>query len=173
MIKKDLCLWKKQDKDLFYCLKKNCWIACYIRILLDMNMRVHRFANNDINQAGCVKLKVQMEKNVWRATPERVWKIIPAICTPCFAIYLGFSRRGSLQQLNLSWSSCELWHIFKNHSCNLRAKFCSIFCLNSVVAARYDNRIRAKSPINYDAHLAESLFQTLSDLLTFQMVWNM
>ena len=37
-----------------------------------MNMRVHRFANNDINQAGCVKLKVQMEKNVWRATPERV-----------------------------------------------------------------------------------------------------
>jgi len=27
-----------------------------------MNMRVHRFANNDINQAGCVKLKVQMEK---------------------------------------------------------------------------------------------------------------
>nr|WP_306467758.1 DUF6783 domain-containing protein [Blautia faecis] len=42
--------------------------------------------------------------------------------------------------------------------------------MNSVVAARYDNRIRAKSPINYDAHLAESLFQTLSDLLTFQMV---
>lgn len=27
-----------------------------------MNMRVHRFANNDINQAGCVKLKVRMEK---------------------------------------------------------------------------------------------------------------
>ena len=51
-------------------------------------MRVQRFANNDINQAGCVKLKVQMEKNVWRATPERVKKIIPAICTPCFVIYL-------------------------------------------------------------------------------------
>ena len=30
--------------------------------------------------------------------------------------------------------------------------------------------IRAKSPTNYDAHLAESLFQTRSGPLTFQMV---
>ena len=58
----------------------------------------------------------------------------------------------------------------KNHSCNLRAKFCGIFCPNSVVAARYDALIRAKSPTNYDAHLAESLFQTRSGPLTFQTV---
>ncbi|WP_334298026.1 DUF6783 domain-containing protein [Blautia faecis] len=30
--------------------------------------------------------------------------------------------------------------------------------MNSVVVARYDNRIQAKSPTNCDTHLAESLF---------------
>ncbi|MEO3235165.1 DUF6783 domain-containing protein [Ruminococcus sp. 1001136sp1] len=45
-----------------------------------------------------------------------------------------------------------------------------MFCPNSVVAARYDALIRAKSPTNYDAHLAESLFQTRSGPLIFQMV---
>ncbi|WP_318289534.1 DUF6783 domain-containing protein [Blautia glucerasea] len=34
--------------------------------------------------------------------------------------------------------------------------------MNSVVVARYDALIRAKSPTNCDAHLAESLFQTRS-----------
>ena len=49
----------------------------------------------------------------------------------------------------------------KNHSCNLHAPLCGIFHPNSVVVARYDALIRAKSPTNCDAHLAESLFQTL------------
>ena len=50
----------------------------------------------------------------------------------------------------------------KNHSCNLHAPLCGIFHPNSVVVARYDALIRAKSPTNCDAHLADSLFQTRS-----------
>ncbi|WP_308768425.1 MULTISPECIES: DUF6783 domain-containing protein [Clostridia] len=37
-----------------------------------------------------------------------------------------------------------------------------MFCPNSVAVARYGALIRAKSPTNCDAHLAESLFQTRS-----------
>ena len=51
----------------------------------------------------------------------------------------------------------------KNHSRNLHASLCGIFCSNSVVVARYDALIRTKSPTNCDAHLAESLFQTRSN----------
>ena len=50
----------------------------------------------------------------------------------------------------------------KNHSCNLHAPLCGIFCPNSVAVARYGALIRTKSPTNCDAHLAESLFQTRS-----------
>ncbi|RHS99885.1 hypothetical protein DW904_09435 [Ruminococcus sp. AM42-11] len=50
----------------------------------------------------------------------------------------------------------------KNHSCNLHAPLCGIFHSNSVAVARYGALIRAKSPTNCDAHLAESLFQTRS-----------
>ncbi|MFR5792005.1 MAG: DUF6783 domain-containing protein [Lachnospiraceae bacterium] len=50
----------------------------------------------------------------------------------------------------------------KNHSRNLHASFCGIFCPNSVAVARYGAFIRTKSPTNCDAHLAESLFQTRS-----------
>ncbi|MBS6878201.1 MAG: CYTH domain-containing protein [Ruminococcus sp.] len=50
----------------------------------------------------------------------------------------------------------------KNHSRNLHAPLCGIFCPNSVAVARYGALIRAKSPTNRDAHLAESLFQTRS-----------
>ena len=50
----------------------------------------------------------------------------------------------------------------KNHSRNLHAPLCGIFYPNSVVVARYDALIRAKSPTNCGAHLAESLFQTRS-----------
>ena len=39
---------------------------------------------------------------------------------------------------------------------------CGIFRPNSVAVARYGALIRAKSPTNCDAHLAESLFQTRS-----------
>ncbi|MEO2614294.1 MULTISPECIES: DUF6783 domain-containing protein [Blautia] len=37
-----------------------------------------------------------------------------------------------------------------------------MFCPNSVAVARYDALIRTKSPINCDAHLAKSIFQTRS-----------
>ena len=50
----------------------------------------------------------------------------------------------------------------KNHSCNLHAPICGIFCLHSVDVARYAALIQAKSPTNCDAHLAESIFQTHS-----------
>ncbi|WP_418903044.1 DUF6783 domain-containing protein [Thomasclavelia ramosa] len=50
----------------------------------------------------------------------------------------------------------------KNYSRNLHAPLCGIFCPNSVAVARYGALIRAKSPTNCDAHLAESLFQTRS-----------
>ena len=50
----------------------------------------------------------------------------------------------------------------KNHSRNLHAPLCDIFCPNSVAVARYDALIRAKSPTNCDIHLAESIFQTRS-----------
>ena len=53
----------------------------------------------------------------------------------------------------------------KNHSRNLHAPLCGIFCPNSVAVARYGAFIRTKSPTNCDAHLAESLFQTRSSLI--------
>ena len=37
-----------------------------------------------------------------------------------------------------------------------------IFCPHSVAVARYAALIQAKSPTNYDVHLAESIFQTRS-----------
>ncbi|WP_442973800.1 DUF6783 domain-containing protein [Ruminococcus sp. 1001136sp1] len=42
----------------------------------------------------------------------------------------------------------------KNHSRNLHAPLCGIFCPNSVAVARYGAFIRTKSPINCDAHPA-------------------
>ena len=50
----------------------------------------------------------------------------------------------------------------KNHSRNLHAPFCGIFCLLSVDVARYAALNQTKSPTNCDIHLAESLFQTRS-----------
>ena len=55
----------------------------------------------------------------------------------------------------------------KNHSRNLHAPLCGIFHPNSVAVARYGALIRAKSPTNCDAHLAESLFQTRSSAEIF------
>ena len=52
----------------------------------------------------------------------------------------------------------------KNHSRNLHAPLCGIFCPNSVAVARYGAFIRTKSPTNCDVHLAESIFQTHSKL---------
>ncbi|MGO5543097.1 DUF6783 domain-containing protein [Blautia sp. HCP3S3_H10_1] len=52
----------------------------------------------------------------------------------------------------------------KNHSCNLHAPLCGIFCPLSVGVARYASFNRTKSPTNCDAHLAESLFQTRSSV---------
>ncbi len=47
----------------------------------------------------------------------------------------------------------------KNHSRNLHAPLCGRFHPNSVAVAHYGALIRAKSPTNCDAHLAESLFK--------------
>lgn len=47
----------------------------------------------------------------------------------------------------------------KNHSHNLHAPLCDIFCPNLVSVTRYDALIRTKSPINCDAHLVESIFK--------------
>jgi hypothetical protein len=61
----------------------------------------------------------------------------------------------------------------KKHSRNLHAPLCGIFCPNSVAVARYGALIRAKSPTNCDAHLAESLFQTRSNLLILSYYQSM
>jgi len=43
----------------------------------------------------------------------------------------------------------------KNHSRNLHAPICGIFCLHSVDVTRYTALIQAKSPTNCNAHLTE------------------
>ena len=53
----------------------------------------------------------------------------------------------------------------KNHSRNLYAPLCGIFHPHSVAVARYGALIRAKYTTNCNAHLAESLFQTRSNLV--------
>ena len=55
----------------------------------------------------------------------------------------------------------------KNHSYNLYAPICGIFCLHSVDVARYAALIQTKSPTNCDAHLAESIFRTRSKKMYF------
>ena len=45
---------------------------------------------------------------------------------------------------------------------SMHVPLCGIFHPNSVAVANYGVLIRAKSPTNCDAHLAESLFQTRS-----------
>ena len=68
-----------------------------------MNMRVHRFANNDINQAGCVKLKVRMEKMCGGLRPSVSEKsFLQSARLALLYILFGFGRCGSLKQLNLS-----------------------------------------------------------------------
>ncbi|MFR2213050.1 MAG: DUF6783 domain-containing protein [Ruminococcus sp.] len=57
---------------------------------------------------------------------------------------------------------CEFRACLKNHSRNLHVPLCGRFHPNSVAVARYGALIRAKSPTNCDAHLAESIFQTRS-----------
>ena len=59
----------------------------------------------------------------------------------------------------------------KNHSCNLHAPLCGIFCLHSVDVARYAALIQTKSPTNCDIYLAESIFKTHSRFDEF--VWQL
>ncbi|MFR2213970.1 MAG: DUF6783 domain-containing protein [Ruminococcus sp.] len=55
----------------------------------------------------------------------------------------------------------------KKHSCNpARFPLCGIILSEFGCRSRYGALIRAKSPINCDAHLAESLFQTCSGIET-------
>ena len=61
----------------------------------------------------------------------------------------------------------------KNHSYNLHAPICAIFCLHSVDVARYAALIQVKSPTNFNAHLAESIFQTSSSKIRhFYFIYN-
>ena len=46
---------------------------------------------------------------------------------------------------------------------------CGMFCPNSIAVVRYGALIRAKSPTNCDAHLAESLFQTRSSMFSIKI----
>ena len=55
----------------------------------------------------------------------------------------------------------------KNHSYNLHALICGIFCHHSVDVAGYAALIQAKSSTNCNAHLAESIFQTHSSHIEF------
>ena len=60
----------------------------------------------------------------------------------------------------------------KNHSRNLHAPLCGIFCPLSVGVARYAALNRTKSPTNCDAHLAESLFQTRSRIVIVMRIMH-
>ena len=62
----------------------------------------------------------------------------------------------------MSFFELRLRACLKNHSYNLHAPICGIFCLHSVDVARYAALIQAKSPTNCDVHLAESISQTRS-----------
>lgn len=68
-----------------------------------MNMRVHRFVNSNINQAGYVELKVRMEK-MCGGLRQNVFEkaFLKSVRLALLYILFGFGRRGSLQQLNLS-----------------------------------------------------------------------
>ena len=68
----------------------------------------------------------------------------------------------SIKKYTISFQYAKIRACLKNHSRNLHAPLCGIFCPNSVAVARYGALIRTKSPTNCDAHLAESLFQTCS-----------
>ncbi|NBI70745.1 hypothetical protein D3Z50_06675 [Clostridiaceae bacterium] len=52
----------------------------------------------------------------------------------------------------------------KNHSRHLHAPLCGIFVPNSLNAAHCAAFIWPKSPTKWNAHLAESIFQTRSKL---------
>ena len=60
----------------------------------------------------------------------------------------------------------------KNHSRNLHAPLCGIFCPNSVAVARYGALIRTKSPTNCDAHLAGMIFQTRSNIQSLRKLFK-
>ena len=83
------------------------------------------------------------------------------------------------------YKKAHLWHFpesgsvymkaracLKNHFRNLHAPLCDRFYPNSVAVARYGALIRAKSPTNCDAHLAESLFQTRSKVKFYFLLFK-
>ena len=79
-----------------------------------------------------------------------------------FLSYLYLSFAGDRRQYSLNLCRQRARACLKNHSRNLHAPLCGRFHPNSVAVARYGALIRAKSPTNCDAHLAEILFQTRS-----------
>ena len=76
-----------------------------------------------------------------------------------------------LLKIPISFSSICHRVCLKNHSRNLHAPLCGIFHPNSVAVARYGALIRAKYPTNCDAHLAESLFQTHSNVTSIPHIF--
>ena len=67
------------------------------------------------------------------------------------------SQHISKNETHVAWSDFNRNRTracLKNHSRNLHAPLCGIFCPNSVAVAHYDALIRTKSPTNCDAHLA-------------------
>ena len=58
----------------------------------------------------------------------------------------------------------------KNHSYNLHAPICGIFCLHSVDVARYAALIQAKSPTNCNAHLQKAFFKHALDFKQIDVI---
>ena len=83
-------------------------------------------------------------------TQIRPWAAAPGSAMIKFAICMSLSSC----MRDLFAGAC-----LKKHFRNLYAPLCGIFCLNSVVVARYDDLTRTKFPTNCDTHLAESLLQ--------------
>ena len=102
------------------------------------------------------EIKQELTYNELDKSIENLWSILFTTG------YLTQRERIDSRKLRLAIPNREIKELFelqiraclKNHSRNLHAPLCGIFCPNSVVVAHYDALIRAKSPTNCDAHLA-------------------
>ena len=99
---------------------------------------------------------------------SRISILNPVYMQVCERIINGAFFRNHLFCSNSNFAGHFFRACLKNHSSNLHASIYGRFCLHSVAVARYASLIQAKSPANCDAHLAESIFQTRSSIVSNQ-----
>ena len=97
--------------------------------------------------------------------------IVQTMMITAHIMEIHFFRIFSLRSMYRQAAGARSGACLKNHSRNLHAPLCRIFHPNSVAVARYGALIRAKYPTNCDAHLAESLFQTHSNVTSIPHIF--